>query len=56
MSVGNVAVESQTMEGSAIQDSGDDSMKDEIIDEQHCNGEPGKPSLNLSLEIFVEFS
>ncbi|XP_054283000.1 transcription factor GAGA-like isoform X1 [Macrosteles quadrilineatus] len=41
VSVGNVAVESQTMEGSAIQDSGDDSMKDEIIDEQHCNGEPG---------------
>ncbi|XP_054283006.1 longitudinals lacking protein, isoforms H/M/V-like isoform X2 [Macrosteles quadrilineatus] len=45
VSVGNVAVESQTMEGSAIQDSGDDSMKDEIIDEQHCNGEPDPPPL-----------
>jgi hypothetical protein len=44
--VGGVAVESQTMEASVMQDplapTPEDTMKDEIIEEQqHCNGEPG---------------
>lgn len=44
MVVGGVAAESQTMEPSTMQDplAPDDPMKDEMIDEQHCNGEPGR--------------